>query len=127
MITDVTRMGEWSPETYRVEWQDGATGPAVGARFKGWNRHGVLRWSTKPRVTALEQDRVFEFDTGSTRWRYEFRPLGDGTTTEVVESFDTHGPWWLELVNTATFRDRSLTKGMEATLQRIKAAAERSA
>ena len=46
MVTDVTRMGEWSPETEGAEWIDGATGPAVGARFKGHNRKGRTRWST---------------------------------------------------------------------------------
>ena len=48
LVSDVTRMGEWSPETTSAEWIDGATGPAVGARFKGRNRNGVARWSTTP-------------------------------------------------------------------------------
>lgn len=33
LIADVTRMPEFSPEVIRCEWLDGATGPAVGARF----------------------------------------------------------------------------------------------
>jgi carbon monoxide dehydrogenase subunit G len=33
MIADVTRVGEWSPETVSAEWVDGAAGPAVGAKF----------------------------------------------------------------------------------------------
>jgi hypothetical protein len=48
LVTDVTRMGEWSPECVACEWVDGATGPAVGARFRGRNRHGLARWSNKP-------------------------------------------------------------------------------
>jgi Polyketide cyclase / dehydrase and lipid transport len=35
MVSDVTKMGEWSPETFEADWIDGASGPAVGARFKG--------------------------------------------------------------------------------------------
>ena len=31
MVSDVTRIGEFSPETFEAEWLDGATGPAVGA------------------------------------------------------------------------------------------------
>ena len=27
LISDITRMGEWSPECRRCEWIDGATGP----------------------------------------------------------------------------------------------------
>src|SRR5262245_18234309 len=50
LITDVTRMGEWSPETRRAEWVGGATGPAVGARFRGHNKLGIARWSMTPTV-----------------------------------------------------------------------------
>ena len=34
MVSDVTRMGEWSPETHTCRWIDGATGPAVAATWK---------------------------------------------------------------------------------------------
>jgi len=42
LVTDVTRTGEWSPEATGGAWIDGATGPAVGARFKGTNRGGPI-------------------------------------------------------------------------------------
>src|SRR3954466_15495223 len=35
LVSDVTRIGEFSPETFDAEWLDGATGPAVGTRFRG--------------------------------------------------------------------------------------------
>ncbi|HLH29443.1 MAG TPA: SRPBCC family protein, partial [Acidimicrobiales bacterium] len=35
LVSDVTRIGEFSPETFEAEWLDGATGPAVGVRFRG--------------------------------------------------------------------------------------------
>ena len=54
MLSDVTRMGEWSPECVKAEWVEGATGPASGARFKGSNKKGILRWSTKPTVKVAE-------------------------------------------------------------------------
>lgn len=38
MVSDITRMGEWSPECVSCRWAKGATGPAVGARFKATNR-----------------------------------------------------------------------------------------
>ena len=51
MVSDVTRMGQWSPETVSGEWLDGAGGPAVGARFRGRNkRRGP--WTTTSRVTS---------------------------------------------------------------------------
>ncbi|MDQ1446704.1 MAG: hypothetical protein QOI20_3168 [Acidimicrobiaceae bacterium] len=126
MVSDVTRMGEWSPETHRCEWVDGATGPAVGAKFKGANRLGVARWSTTPKVTECEPGRVFAFDTGSTLWRYQFNDRADGTSTEVVESFETHGPALLELAYAVVFRERQLQKGLERTLRSLKTAAESS-
>jgi len=32
LVSDVTRIGSYSPETFEAEWIEGATGPAVGAR-----------------------------------------------------------------------------------------------
>jgi hypothetical protein len=40
MVSDVTRMGEWSPETTGAHWLDGASGPVVGARFKATTAGG---------------------------------------------------------------------------------------
>ena len=37
IITDVSRMGEWSPECTGGAWVPPATGPAVGATFTGTN------------------------------------------------------------------------------------------
>ena len=55
LISDVTRMGEWSPECVRAEWEDGATGPAVGAHFHGYNRAGTFEWDVPGIVTNIEQ------------------------------------------------------------------------
>lgn len=131
LITDVTRMGEWSPETVKAEWVDGATGPAPGARFKGTNKMGFIRWSTTPTVEVAEPGREFTFATGkpekpATRWSYTLVPAGDGT--DVTESW--------EEVNTVPvigglitpgFRVKQLNAGCAKTLARIKAAAEAQA
>ncbi|HRW36457.1 MAG TPA: SRPBCC family protein, partial [Aquihabitans sp.] len=48
LVADVTRIGEFSPETFEAEWLDGATEPAVGARFRGHvkrNGRGPIYWS----------------------------------------------------------------------------------
>ncbi|MGQ0431605.1 MAG: SRPBCC family protein [Microthrixaceae bacterium] len=91
LVSDVTRMGEWSPETIRCGWIDGATGPALGARFKGTNKRGMFRWSTKPEVVVAYRGREFSFVTHSTgpstKWTYRFQPAGDGGT-DLVESFE---------------------------------------
>jgi len=49
LVSDVTRIGRYSPETFEAEWLDGATGPAVGARFRGHvkrNGRGPKYWTT---------------------------------------------------------------------------------
>ena len=138
LVSDVTRMGEWSPETVRCRWLDGATEPTVGARFKGTNRRGLMRWSTKPRVVAAEPGREFAFvvnlmvfDREMTTWRYRFEPAADGGT-DVTESFEMMDdlPWYISLSERLMgVKDRKadLEAGMQRTLGRVKAAAETSA
>ena len=58
LVSDVTRIGRYSPETFEAEWVDGATGPAVGAKFKGHvKRNGVgpVYW-TLCTVTVCEPE-----------------------------------------------------------------------
>ena len=133
LVTDVTRMGEWSPETIRCVWLDGATGPAPGTRFKGTNRRGIARWSTKPEVVVAERGREFAFVTHSigpsTRWTYRFEPAPGGGTT-LKESFEALDPASKSLVfierhiMRITDRKADLEAGMLRTLERIKAVAE---
>ena len=50
LVADPMRMAEWSPECVRCQWIDGATQPAVGARFRGTSRNGssVMSAEGKP-------------------------------------------------------------------------------
>src|SRR6188472_460372 len=91
MVSDVTRMGEWSPETVRCEWVDGATGPAVGAKFKGSNKRGIARWSTTPTVVVADGNREFAFVVDDTT-KWSFRCEADGEGTRLVESFEMLAP-----------------------------------
>jgi uncharacterized protein YndB with AHSA1/START domain len=131
MISDVTRMGEWSPETYKCEWADGATGPAVGARFKGSNKRGIVRWSTKPTVKVADPGQEFTFETGKagkedTRWSYRFAPKDGGT--ELTESFEAlRYPFIFKIPSPPKRRKRQLQENIERTVQRIKQVAEGSA
>jgi uncharacterized protein YndB with AHSA1/START domain len=132
LISDVTRMGEWSPETYKAEWIEGATGPVEGARFKGSNKKGIMRWSTKVRVLAAEPGQEFSFVTmagqkDQTRWSYKFVPATDGGTdvTEVCETLYT--PAIGKLLFPDKRREPQLNDGIRATLGRLKTAAEGSA
>jgi hypothetical protein len=129
VVADVTRMGEWSPETTKCEWLDGATGPAVGARFKGSNKRGVARWSTKPTVVVADPGREFAFEVDTdVRWTYRLE--AEGTGTKITESFEmlrdirwyyAFAERWLMRI---TDRRADLERGMAETLQRIKQVVE---
>ena len=55
LVSDITRMGEWSPECVQCTWTKGATGPSVGARFKAKNKGGRgPAWGNTPTVTAAD-------------------------------------------------------------------------
>jgi uncharacterized protein YndB with AHSA1/START domain len=131
LVADIPRMGEWSPECVRCVWKGGATGAAVGARFKGTNRIGWRRWSTKGEVVTAEPDRALAFDVFSfglpvARWIYRIEP--DGAGSVVTESWeDKRGGVIHVLGRLATGvaeRDEHNRNGMQATLERIKQTAE---
>jgi hypothetical protein len=132
VVSDVTRMGEWSPETVKCEWLEGAVGPSVGARFKGTNKRGIARWSTKPTVVVADpaQEFAFEVDT-DVRWTYRFD--AEGTGTKLTESFEmlrdlrwqyAFAERWLMRIKD---RRADLERGMTATLERIKRVIESGA
>jgi hypothetical protein len=133
VVTDVTGIGRFSPETFDAEWLDGATGPAVGARFRGHvkrNGWGPVYWTTCE-VVACEPEREFAFAviTGGrplNTWGYRLEPAGDGT--DVTESFqlaDT-APLRLYWRLLGWARGRTNREGMRTTLERIKAEVEAS-
>jgi hypothetical protein len=134
LITDVTRVGEWSPETRSAAWTRGSTGPVVGAKFKGHNRKGWMRWTGSCEVTVADPGREFSFvrrdPDGGTTWRYVLESEDDAT--KVTESFSQGkvptGP--LRLFGRLAFgenRENDMVAGVRTTLQGLKASAESSA
>ena len=90
LVSDLPRMGEWSPENIGGEWQNGGSG-AVGDRFLGHNRTRERAWSVPVMVTVAESGRCFEFvthpdDGPYVRWTYRLEPSGTGT--RVTEIWD---------------------------------------
>ena len=132
LVSDVTKIGLYSPETFEAEWLDGATGPEVGARFRGHvkrNQKGPIYW-TKCQVVESEPGRAFAFnvftgDRPTNTWRYAIEPAGDGC--DVTESFELADLRSLRLY-WALFgwtRGKTNRNGMRTTLERIKAEVER--
>jgi len=132
LVSDVTRIGEFSPETFEARWTRGSSGPEVGARFKGHvKRNGVgpTYW-TACTVTVCEPERVFEFSVGTpdvavNNWGYRLAPRDGGT--DVTEYFRLEPVWflrgyWLLL---GALRGRTNKRGMRTTLERMKAVLEK--
>ncbi|MCU1602751.1 MAG: Polyketide cyclase / dehydrase and lipid transport [Frankiales bacterium] len=131
LVSDVTRIGEFSPETFEAQWLGGATGPGVGARFKGHvnrNNKGVKYW-TDCKVTDAVPGKAFAFDVvmGSrvvNSWRYEIEAAGDGVDVTESYALDQNPAtrvYWLLL---GWARGRTNREGMRTTLNRIKAVVE---
>ncbi len=132
LISDIGRMGEWSPETTHCRWLDGAEGPQVGARFVGTNAIPGQRWRTTCTVTESERGRVFAFMVRGAglfpiaTWRYDIAPAEDGcVVTETTEDLRAGVLRRLaQLVQRIPDRSTHNRAGMVETLRRLKAAAE---
>ncbi|HYH30370.1 MAG TPA: SRPBCC family protein [Pseudonocardia sp.] len=92
VLADVTRTGEWSHECRAVEWIGAPGRPVPGARFRGRNRYGRLRWSRVNEVQLVDAPRSFGWRTvpsplypDSTEWRIHLEP--DGAGTRIVQEF----------------------------------------
>src|SRR4051812_1612230 len=92
LVSDVTKIGRYSPETFAAEWLEGATGPAGGGRVRRpvkRNEKGPTYWAAAT-ITVCDPPREFAFGVGKpgkalNTWRYVLVPSGDGTN--VTESF----------------------------------------
>ncbi|GAB3239480.1 SRPBCC family protein [Mycolicibacterium hippocampi] len=131
LVSDVTRMGEWSPVCRSCWWDEGA-GPSVGSWFTGRNQTPERTWETRSQVVAADPGRKFawEVNNGWVYWGYEFEPEADGT--RLTES------WEFLPAGLAGFRERfgdaadaeiakrsdAAKSGIPATLAAIKRAAE---
>jgi len=134
LVSDVTKIGKYSPETFEAEWLDGASGPAVGAKFRGHVRRNgkfPIYWTTCT-VLASKPGQEFGFGVGPADkplnvWRYRLEPSGDGT--DVTESFELANTGLLRLYWTLLgwARGRTNRNGMRTTLERIRAEVESGA
>ncbi|CAA0115007.1 Uncharacterised protein [Mycolicibacterium vanbaalenii] len=128
LVSDLSKMPQWSPQCRLMKPIGGLR---QGARTVNVNRRGLLFWPTTSRITELipEQKLAFRVNENHTVWSYELEPTESGTRlvetrhaengTTAVSNF---------LVNSVmggvpSFEDE-LVEGMNASLTRIKAAAE---
>lgn len=132
LVADLSRMGEWSPETTGITWLGGATEPGRGARFRGANRNGLRRWSTICTILTSEPGRELAWESRLfgrpvALWRYTFEPDGSGGTRVTETTEDQRRAVFRALGGVASgVSDRKShnVESMGVTLERIKAAAE---
>jgi hypothetical protein len=131
MVSDVTRMGEWSPVCTTCWWDDG-DGPREGAWFTGRNELPERTWETRSKVVAADRGREFAFMVNGSwvRWGYTFTPVDDGTV--VTESWEFlpdgvagfHDRYGADAQAQIANRAEAAQKGIATTLAAIKKAAE---
>ncbi|MFI7152657.1 SRPBCC family protein [Nonomuraea sp. NPDC050022] len=92
LITDVSRIGEWSPECTGATWLDDGDGPAIGRRFEGRNRFpNGQTTSVTCEVTEVEPGRRFAWAAldgegwRASLWSYDLTP--DSGQTIIKHTF----------------------------------------
>ena len=138
LVSDIALPVRFSTELQSVEWLDGATTAAPGARFAGRSQHAAAgEWETTCVVVQFLPPRVFEWAVGdpdfpAASWRFTLNPEGD--RTRLVQ--------WMRIgpgrsgINPAIeampdkeskilrYRLREHRANMERTLEGVKALAE---
>lgn len=131
LVSDVTRMGEFSP-TCTSCWWDAGNGPTVGDWFTGRNQTPDRTWETRSQVVVAVPAQEFAFVVGGAfvRWGYRFTPAAEAT--EVTESWEFlpagiamfHAKYGDDAVVQIADRTRAAREGIPVTLAALKQAAE---
>jgi uncharacterized protein YndB with AHSA1/START domain len=132
LVSDLSRMAEWSPETSEIKWTRGATGPSVGATFKGKNRIGRRRWTTDGKITVANPPNELVWEVTSVgmkvaEWRYLIEPIDDLSCRLTESTVDQRKPLLKTigaLVTGVKDRQAHNPANLKATLERIKEVAE---
>jgi len=131
VVGDPIRVGEWSHECVDAEWVGDATDARPGARFRGRNRQGLIRWGRLCEVVRAEPYELVwrtvptRLTPDSTEWALRLAPVDGGTRIE--QSYHLVKGTKLEVVYATILpahRDR--TDALTRDLERIGALAARS-
>ena len=128
LVSDLRRMPQWSPP---CRWMKPFGPVRRGTRTLNLNRRKRLFWPTTCTVVEIDPDRrlAFRVDTNNTIWTYELEPSGEGTRLIESRHAENGVTAFSNLSVNALFGgttkfERELLDGMNASLARIKAAAE---
>ncbi len=128
LVSDLKKMPQWSPQCRLMKPIGGLR---QGGRTVNVNQRGFLFWPTTCRITELlpEQKLAFRVNENHTVWTYELEPTEAGTRlieTRHAENGTTAVSNFLvnSLMGGVPGFEDELVEGMNASLTRIKAAAE---
>ncbi|WP_371583279.1 SRPBCC family protein [Streptomyces sp. NBC_01314] len=85
LVADIELMPRWSSELESVEWLDGRSGPAPGARFIGRSKHASFgEWATTSHIVEYEPSKTLAWAVEdpqhpSALWRFTLAPRDGGT------------------------------------------------
>lgn len=132
MVSDVTRMGQWSP-VCKACWWDPGESPRVGAWFTGRNELPERVWETRSEVVVTDRGREFAWMVNGSfvRWSFTFDSLAPGTT-RVTESWEFlpdgivnfHKRFGQDAEAQISHRTEMARRGIPLTLAAFKRAAE---
>ena len=128
IVSDLKRMGEWSPQCRKMRVSGEVR---EGTKTFNINRKGLLVWPTTSKVVRFEPNKTIAFRVVENRtvWSYTLEPTATGT--RVVERREA--PTGTSKVSQFLIQtvlggpdafEADMVVGMNATLARIKNAAE---
>jgi len=128
LVSDLSRMPQWSPQCRLMK----ALGPVrQGTTTINLNRRGRMFWPTTSVVTEVIPDKkiAFRVPINRTIWSYELEPTETGTRLTESRHAENGTTAFSNMSINALMGgvpsfERELVEGMNATLSRIKAAAE---
>ena len=133
LVSDLTNMPRWSPQCRKTFVRGGPI--REGSKLVNINRRGLLFWPTQAMVTEVvpEQRIAFKIRENWTVWSFSLTPLEGGRTRLVQRREAPKGISDLSVRLTNAVLGgvddftADLLRGMDQTLGRIKADAERAA
>jgi uncharacterized protein YndB with AHSA1/START domain len=133
LVSDLRNMSRWSPQCRKTIVRGGVM--QEGAKLININRQGLLFWPTQAMVTEFvpEQKVAFKIRENWTIWSFTLIPTSDGGTRLIQRREAPKGisDLSVKLTNAVLGGVEDFTSGLEQgmnqTLSRIKADAERTA
>lgn len=130
LVSDLTRMPEWSPQVRSTRLRSGFDEVGLGAQFTNQNAQGELVWVTHAEVVGYDAEEIaFRIEENYVVWAFSLESTADGTRlTQRRETPDGISDLSFELTDGFMGGQEKFTEtlraGMRQTLVRIKAAAE---